>query len=119
MVRFVKQGDTSPSCGLVQKDRVYIELVAPEPGTSWPACASPIRLAARIKLKESYLVYEYKVEDSKASVSSQMQILRLNGVNLKVCMNDDQLTNKASQNMNFKGIEAAFRHTLVRLGCER
>lgn len=117
-VRYVKDGDAVPSCGLLLSDGGYIDFVSPEPGQSLPACATPLKKPSYFKLKEPYLVYEYTVEDPRARFTRFFQLFRIGGDHVEACKNDGQITDLANRNIKQIGIIQAFKEALDRFGCE-
>ena len=118
-VRYVRDGDGAPSCGLVLKGGGYVDLVSPEVGGALPACAAPVKAPVYIFLKDSYVVYEYYVEDPRATVVRMFQLYRLDGGVVEVCRNDDLLTDFANKATRKKGVAGSFRLALMRFGCSR
>lgn len=117
-VRYVRRGDGAPSCGLLLKSGEYIDLVSPEGGGSLPACAAPLKAPVYFKLNDSYVVYEYSVEDPRAEFTKTYQLFRLAGDYVKSCKNDEQLTGFAVRNIKNVGVGEAFMRAVGRFGCK-
>jgi hypothetical protein len=116
-VRYVRNGDSVPSCGLLLKNNEYVDLVSPESGGSVPACAAPLSAPTYLTVKDSYLVYEYQVEDPRSQITRMFQLYRINGDQVNVCKNDDQLTDFAKKSIKAKGVENSFKNALMKFGC--
>jgi hypothetical protein len=116
--RYVRNGDEAPSCGLLLNDGQYIDLVSPEPGGRLPACAAPLNKPTYFNFKGAYIVYEYKVEDPKATVTKAFQLYRLTDSRVDVCRNDAQLTALALSGVKSKSVGASFKGAIVKLGCQ-
>jgi len=118
-VRYVRNGDSAPSCGLLLKSGEYVDLVSPESGGSLPACAAPLKAPTYLVVNDSYLVYEYQTEDPKSQLTRTFQLYRIDGDRLNACKNDDQLTDFAKKSIKGKGVENSFKNALIKFGCTR
>lgn len=116
-VRYVRKGDDVPSCGLLLKGGEYMDLVSPESGESLPACAAPIKAPIYLNVKESYIVYEYKIEDPRAQITRTFQLYKMNGDRIDACKNDDQITEFAKRSIKAKGVQHSFKSALLKFGC--
>ncbi|MDE2592633.1 MAG: hypothetical protein KGL57_00230 [Burkholderiales bacterium] len=116
-VRYVKDGDNVPSCGLLQKNGKYVDLISPEPGKSLPACAGPLKKPIYLYIGGAYLIYEYEVEDPKSEMTRTFQLFKMAGDEIDVCKNDDQLTDFAKMTIKNKGVAKSFGNALKRFGC--
>lgn len=116
-VRFVRNGDSVPSCGLILKSGEYVDLVSPESGGGVPACAAPLTAPKYLSVKDSYIVYEYQVEDPRSQITRTFQLFKMNGDRVDVCKNDDQLTDFAKKSIKVKGVEESFKMALMKFGC--
>jgi len=118
-VRYVRNGGSVPSCGLLLKSGEYVDLVSPESGGFLPACAAPLKVPTYLAFNDAYIVYEYQVEDPKSQITRTFQLYRLDGDRVDVCKNDDQLTDFAKKSIKMKGIENSFKNALMKFGCTR
>lgn len=116
-VRFVRNGGSVPSCGLIMKSGEYVDLVSPESRGILPACAAPLMAPKYLSVKDSYIVYEYKVEDPRSQITRTFQLYKMNGDRVDVCKNDDQLTDFAKKSIKAKGVEESFKMALMKFGC--
>lgn len=118
-VRFVRNGDFAPTCGLMLKSGRYVDLVSPEPGQSLPACASPLKGPIHFFAKNHYIVYEYEIEDPRANITRAFQLFALTNNEIEACKNDGQLTDAAQKSVNTKGVAMSFKNAVLRFGCKR
>lgn len=118
-VRYVRNGDGAPSCGLLLKSGEYTDIVSPESGGSLPACAAPLKAPTHLAVNDSYLIYEYHVEDPKSQITRTFQLYKIDGDRIYICKNDDQLTEFAKKSIRAKGIYNSFRNALAKFGCTR
>jgi len=118
-VRFVRNGDSAPTCGLIQKNGKYVDLVSPEPGQSLPACAAPLKAPVFFSSKSHYVVYEYQTEDPKHTITQTFQLFRMANDEITKCKNDDQLTDAAQKTTKTQGVALSFKNAVMNLGCKQ
>lgn len=115
VVRYVKEGDFVPSCGLLHTGK-YIDMVSPEPGGTLPSCGV-LREPIYFEQDGTYAVYEYGIEDPRGELTIAFHLYKLGELDMKACQNDEQLTQFAIGSLKIKGVKKSFSDSLLKLGC--
>ena len=116
VVRYVKEGDFAPSCGLLHAGE-YIDIVSPEPGGAMPSCGARMKKPIYFEKNGIYVVYEYKIEDPRGELTVTFQLYKIKESDVKACQNDEELTHFAMGSIKGKGVKKSFSDALIKFGC--
>lgn len=120
-VRYIKIGDSTPSCTLINKKNYsnMLELISPEKGLAFGNCAKNI--IGPFSFSENgkhYAVYKYVVEDPRSLFTTSYQFIQLTNNQFFPCENNEQL-HEYLDNYSIKhGIKNSAIKAIDKYGCK-
>lgn len=120
-IRFIKKGDPTPTCLLINQENLenQLDLVSPDEHAAFPNCARKIQGPVIHHIGNKYFAaYGYSIEDPKNIISLAYQFINLEAGKFTVCNNDEQLDKFMQINIKKLGFEKAALSAIEKIGCK-
>ena len=120
-VRYIQNGNFSPSCTLINKDNIdnKLELISPENGNSFGNCASPINKPTTFSINENkFAVYFYLIEDPKTIFTKSYQLVKLLTDKFVVCQKDNEINAYIENHAKKQGVKFSAKTAINKFGCQ-
>lgn len=120
-IRFIKNGNTAPSCLLINKDNHenIIDLVSPDENGFLANCSSNIANPILFSVDGRHFgLYRYSIEDPRHVLTHSQKIVFLKENEITSCDNEDELLKLARGKSNKYSLKRSLISAVQSIGCK-